>query len=69
MSEPATVTTHCLGCGKPMQVNEEIAGCCYCDDCPFPEDPCETCGKPECDSECCNCEYCVRRRAAAAPAP
>lgn len=59
------VTTHCSGCEKEMLVCEELAGCdIYCDDCPFPEDPCETCGKPECDRECCQCEYCVERRAA-----
>lgn len=58
------IATNCAGCGKIMHLCKEIAECIvYCDDCPFPNDPCETCGKPECDGECCNCEYCVRRRA------
>lgn len=59
-------TTNCSGCGKQMFFsNEEFLGChLYCDDCPFPEDPCETCGKPDCDGSCCNCSYCLIRKAA-----
>jgi hypothetical protein len=59
----AIFETNCLTCGKPMQVvNEEFVGCVVCDDCPFPKEPCETCGKLECDGECCDCAYCVQRR-------
>lgn len=56
--------TACLGCGKPMLVSEEMVGCCYCDDCPFSEDPCETCGKKDCDGSCCQCVHCVARKRA-----
>jgi hypothetical protein len=60
----SVVETNCLGCGKPMQVSEEMVGCVYCNDCPFPAEPCETCGKvdPEPEHDCCQCEYCVIRR-------
>lgn len=58
------VLDHCCACGKELWVHPEIAGLdLYCDDCPFPKPPCETCGKDDCDGECCNCEYCVKRRA------
>lgn len=57
------LVTNCLGCGKSIFVsNEELVGCCVCDDCPFPKDPCETCGKPDCDGSCCNCQYCLLRK-------
>jgi hypothetical protein len=62
---PAPVLDHCCVCGKELWVHPEIAGCLlHCDDCPFKEPPCETCGKEDCDGECCNCEGCVERRAA-----
>lgn len=58
------VETNCLGCGKAMRCSEELAGCLRCEDCPFPEEPCETCGKvePEPGHDCCACNYCVIRR-------
>lgn len=62
----STFETTCLVCKKPMQVgNEEFVGCVVCDDCEFPAEPCETCGKEDCDGECCGCVYCVARRASA----
>jgi hypothetical protein len=56
---------NCAGCGTPLQLtHDDFEGCLvYCDSCPIPADPCETCGKPDCDGSCCNCEYCVARRA------
>lgn len=56
------VDSACVACGRYMRLSEEIAGCCYCELCPYPEEPCETCGNPECDHECCDCEGCVARR-------
>jgi len=58
--------TACAGCAKPMDVCEEIAACIvYCEDCPMPLPPCETCGleNPPQDHDCCDCKYCVDRRA------
>jgi hypothetical protein len=57
----------CCKCGSDIETSslleEELEGCdFYCDSCwPDPE-PCETCGKIECNGECCDCEYCVKRR-------
>lgn len=57
---------NCAGCGRPLEINSEaFEGCIvYCNDCPFPEDPCETCGSETCDGSCCDCETCVARRQA-----
>lgn len=61
-------TTECEACKKPMLLHEEIAGCIvYCDDCPFPPEDCESCGlkDPPQGHDCCQCEYCIERRAIA----
>lgn len=56
----------CAGCQEPQIVSfdlvEEFTGCLHCDKCFPTKVPCETCGKDSCDGECCNCEFCVRRR-------
>lgn len=63
MDTKLTYKTKCRVCQKDMLVScEEFVDCVVCDDCPFPRDPCETCNKPDCDGECCNCEYCIKRR-------
>jgi len=64
----ARAETRCATCGKSIEVAgslvEEFDGCLVCDDCGLTTDPhpCETCGKDECNGECCTCEYCVERR-------
>jgi len=59
----------CVKCGEPIEVSQNMFdwcdGCLVCDACPdpgFDEGPCETCGKEDCNGECCQCKYCVERR-------
>jgi len=58
------VIDYCTRCGKEMKLSPElaewVAGCVVCDDCPFEEPPCETCGNEDCKGECCDC--CVNRK-------
>jgi hypothetical protein len=60
------VVDHCTRCGKEMLLSPELAewvgGCVVCDDCPFEEPPCETCGDEDCGCECCDCTSCVNGR-------
>lgn len=56
---------HCHACSKELDVHAELASCdIYCDACPIPVPPCETCGKDDCDGECCDCAFCIERRTA-----
>jgi hypothetical protein len=56
----------CTACSKELDVCAELAGCdIYCEACPIPVPPCETCGTVECDGECCDCAFCIERRAGA----
>jgi len=60
------VIDYCTRCGKEMKLSPElaewVAGCVVCDDCPFEEPPCETCGNEDCKGECCDCDCCVNRK-------
>lgn len=51
------------GCGTEWDAHPEFDGCeCYCDKCPLPMEPCETCGSDTCDGSCCTCKYCMKRK-------
>jgi len=57
----------CIKCNADICVNpvleKELEGCdVYCDLCEPDPEPCETCGNIKCNGECCNCEFCVKRR-------
>jgi hypothetical protein len=58
----------CAGCQKPQLVGkilaEEFSDTLYCGKCfdNRANEPCETCGKSDCDGECCDCQFCIERR-------
>lgn len=61
------VSIPCVGCQDPILVSFNIANefsdYLYCDKCfTTKHELCETCGKDNCDGECCNCEFCIKRR-------
>lgn len=63
----------CKFCRKPVRVSRRLigewigAGMIVCDNakCVYPPEDCETCGlvDPPEGHDCCQCEYCVERRA------